>query len=194
MRRKTLTALSLPFTLVALTSCGSGTGTEAKEAHQESAVPAGVQEQYEVLAEELDEKGKTVESGEWSVNLITEAAEPWFETHGAETHFRAPQAGETHHIEIIPTETATGRIVPDVPITLEVADADGKVIQKLDLNFYYSTFFHYANNFTVPESGTYTLRATLGTPAFNRHGAEGETPALVEGVTVEFTEVELSSQ
>lgn len=196
MRRTTLTALSLPFALpfalVALTSCGAG--TEAKEAHQESNVPAGVQEQYQVLADELAEKGKTVESGEWTVNLITEAAEPWFETHGSATHFRAPQAGETHHIEIIPTETETGRIVPDVPITLEVVDAEDKVVQKMDLNFYYSTFFHYANNFTVPEPGTYTLRATLGAPAFNRHGEEGETPALAEGVTVEFAEVELSSE
>ncbi|BAS08716.1 conserved hypothetical protein [Arthrobacter sp. Hiyo4] len=74
------------------------------------AVPAGVNKQYAVLANELAEKGKTVESREWTVNLITEAAEPWFDKHG--THFRAPEAGETHHIEIIPTETSTGRIVP----------------------------------------------------------------------------------
>lgn len=63
-----------------------------------------------MLANEIAEKGKTVESGQWTVNLITEAAEPWFDEHGA--HFRAPEPGETHHIEIIPTETSTGRIVP----------------------------------------------------------------------------------
>ena len=192
MRRTAMAALTVPLVLAGLAGCGAAadTGDNAEE----PTVPAGVQEQYEVLAEELAEKGKTVESGEWTVNLITEAAEPWFEVHGDEAHFRAPKAGETHHIEIIPTETATGRIVPDVPITLEVVDADGKVVQRMKLDFYYSTFFHYANNFTVPEAGTYTLRANLGVPAFNRHGEEAETPALTEGATVEFTGVELTTE
>jgi len=185
MRRATLAALTVPF---ALTACSAEADTE------EFAVPAGVQEQYEVLAAELAEKGKTVESGEWTVNLITEAAEPWFELHGDGAHFRAPKAGETHHIEIIPTETATGRIVPDVPITLEVVDDNNTVVQTMDLYVYYSTFFHYANNFSIPEAGTYTLRATLGAPAFNRHGEETETPALTEGTTVEFTGVELTTE
>jgi hypothetical protein len=194
MRRATLIALSVPLSLAALTACGAN-AQEPQAGAAGSTVPAGVQEQYEVLTNELAEKGETVRSGEWTVNLITEAAEPWFEVHGpGEAHFRAPAADETHHIEIIPTETATGRIVPDVPITLEVIDAEGTVVQKMPLEFYYSTFYHYANNFTVPEGGTYTLRATLGVPAFNRHGEESETPALTEGATVEFTDVELTTE
>lgn len=188
MLRTTLTALAAPLVLAALTGCGATAPTK----DDGFAVPAGVNEQYEVLSSELAEKGKTVSSGEWTVNLITEAAEPWFDKHGA--HFRAPKAGETHHIEIIPTETSTGRIVPNVPITLEVVDAQDKVVQELELNFYYSTFFHYANNFTVPEAGTYTLRATLGVPEFNRHGEESETPALAKGTTVEFNDVELTKE
>ncbi|MEO5321056.1 iron transporter [Arthrobacter sp. CC3] len=186
MLRRILAALAAPLALTALTGCGA----QAAAKDDGFAVPAGVQKQYEVLASELAEKGKTVESGEWTVNLITEAAEPWFDKHDA--HFRAPKAGETHHIEIIPTETSTGRIVPNVPITLEVVNSQTKVVQELELNFYYSTFYHYANNFTVPEAGTYTLRATLGVPQFNRHGEESETPALAKGTTVEFTDVELT--
>ena len=81
-----------------------------------------------------------------------------------------------------------------MPITLEVVDADGNVVQKQALNFYYSTFYHYANNFSIAEEGTYTLRATLGAPAFNRHGEESEGPALAEGVTVEFADVELNQE
>ncbi|GAA6527609.1 iron transporter [Intrasporangium sp. DVR] len=190
MRRATLTALTAPLAIAALTACSTEEGAHDDK---EFAVPAGVQKQYAVLAAELAEKGKTVESGEWTVNLITEAAEPWFEAHGAHgAQFRAPKAGETHHIEIIPTETSTGRIVPDVPITLEVVNAEAEVVQKLKLNFYYSTFYHYANNFTVPDAGTYTLRATLGVPAFNRHGEQSETPPLTEGTTVEFADVELT--
>lgn len=193
MRRATLTTLSVPIALAALTGCGAG-AEASRDGAADSTVPAGVREQYEVLADELAEKGRTVESGEWTVNLITEAAEPWFEAHaGHDPRFRAPQAGETHHIEIIPTETSTGRIVPDVPITLELIDSNGTVVQEMPLEFYYSTFYHYANNFTVPEAGTYTLRATLGVPAFNRHGEESETPALSEGATVDFTDIQLTT-
>ena len=42
--------------------------------------------------------------------------------------------------------------------------------------------------------GAFTLRATLGVPAFNRHGEESETPALAKGATVEFKDVELTKE
>lgn len=170
------------------------------EAATHSAVAEGVVEQYDTLDAEVADRGATTTSGAWQVSYIVEAAEPWFEEHGGgHSTFREPQAGETHHIEIIPREAETGRIVPDVPITLEVVDAAGEVVEKQELEFYYSTFFHYADNFHIPESagseaGTYTLRATLGAPGFRRHGEEADGPALAEGVTVEFDDVELAAQ
>ena len=188
MPRTLLVAGLLPLT--ALAACGEDTSTA--EASSPPEVPAGVEEQYAVLADEVAERGGAVESGDWTVSYIVEAAEPWHELHGGEDHFREPARGETHHIEIIPTETATGRIVPDVPITLQVVDAGGSVVDEERLNFLYSTFFHYANNFEVPEEGTYTLRASLGSPGFYRHGDEGERPALAEGTEVEFEDVELT--
>ena len=185
-----LAALSLAT--VALSGCTSDSSANENEHTQ---LPAGVTEQYQVLASEVAERGGSTTSGDWTVNYIVEAAEPWFEQHGHHRHaFRAAMPAETNHIEIIPTETSTGRIIPDVPITVEVIDDGGRVVQKGKLNFYYSTFFHYANNFSIPEAGTYTLRATLGAPTFNRHGEEADGPALAEGATVEFTGVELGPQ
>jgi hypothetical protein len=191
MRRAALAAASLPFALAALTACG-----ESQASDQESfEVPDGVVKQYETLAEEVGERGGSTTSGEWTVSYIVEAAEPWFEEHaGHHQTFREPKTGETHHIEIIPTQTSTGRIVPDVPITLAIVDADGTVVEKQKLNFYYSTFFHYANNFDVPEAGNYTLRVTLGVPTFKRHGEMADGPALAEGASVEFTDVALSKE
>ena len=185
MRRTLPLVALLPLTAVALTGCGS-------EARSSESVPAGVAEQYSVLEAEVAERGGSVESGEWTVSYIVEAAEPWYAAHDGEQHFREPTSAETHHIEIIPTETATGRIVPDVPVTLQVVDADGKVVDEKPLQFLHSTFFHYANNFEVPEEGSYTLRATLGAPTFARHGEEGEQPPLAEGAEVEFADVELT--
>ena len=182
----------LPLVTIALSGCTSGSAANENENTQ---LPAGVTEQYQVLASEVAERGGSTTSGDWTVDYIVESAEPWFEQHGHHRHaFRAAKPAETNHIEIIPTETSTGRIIPDVPITVEVIDDGGQVVQKQKLDFYYSTFFHYANNFSIPEAGTYTLRATLGAPSFNRHGEEAEGPALAEGVTVEFTGVELGPQ
>jgi len=193
MLRKIAVVSCLSLALLGLSACGT------KDAASDSAfhVSAGVADQYETLAAEVKERGGSKTSGDWTVSYIVEGAEPWFEGQSAHASghetFRKPKAGETHHIEIIPAETATGRIIPDVPITMEVVDDSGKVVEKQKLNFYYSTFFHYANNFHVPKVGTYTLRATLGVPTFNRHGDQAEGPALAEGATVEFTDVELSA-
>lgn len=189
MSRTVLAAVLVPLTtLVACSSqASSSEGTSGTES-----VPAGVAEQYSVLSKEVDENGGQTQSGDWTVSYIVEAAEPWYESHGGSAHFRKPAAGETHHIEIIPTETETGRIVPDVPVTLQVLDSEGKVVDEKQLQFLYSTFFHYANNFEVPEDGKYTLRATLGAPSFARHGEEGEEPPLSEGTEVEFQDVELT--
>jgi hypothetical protein len=190
MRRVARAVAALPFALTTLAACaGSGASEDTFE------VADGVRKQYEVLAEEVAARGGSTTSGDWTVSYIVEAAEPWFEEHaGHHQSFRRPKADETHHIEIIPTESATGRIVPDVPITVEVVDADGTVVDKQRLNFYYSTFFHYANNFHVPQDGDYTLRASLGVPTFNRHGDPADGPALAEGATVEFAGVSLTSE
>jgi hypothetical protein len=107
--------------------------------------------------------------------------------------YRPPKPGETHHIEIIPIERSTGRIVPETPIQLEVVDSNGKVVDRKPLNFYYSEFFHYANNFEVPEPGKYTLRATIGVPTFYRHGEKSQTPPLTQGAKVTFERVPLES-
>ena len=90
-------------------------------------------------------------------------------------------------------EKSTGRIVPDVPITLSVLDSSGKVVDEKPLNFYYSEFFHYANNFEVPKSGDYTLRATLEAPTFNRHGERSMAAPLAQGATVTFDDVHIDT-
>lgn len=193
MHRALSASSVLLLTLAA--ACGSGQAAETSgsgaESSESSAVPAGVAEQYATLAEEVEEHGGRTTSGEWTVSYVVEDAEPWYAAHGGQQRFREPTAGETHHIEIIPTQRSTGRIVPDVPVSLEVVDADGTVVDRTELHFLYSTFFHYADNVSVPEKGTYSLRATLGAPDFLRHGEENQRPPLTEGTTVTFEEVEL---
>lgn len=165
------------------------TGTESTAAPSGTEVPEGVAVQYATIEDEVAAEGGETESGPWRIAYIVEPAEPWF----VDGRFREPAARETHHIEILPIEAETGRLVPEVPIRLEVIDSNRKVVDGKELDFFYSDeFFHYASNFSVPESGTYTLRATLDAPDFPRHGEEGEAPALAEGAEVTFDDVELA--
>jgi hypothetical protein len=103
--------------------------------------------------------------------------------------WREPAHGETAHLEIIPIERDSGRIVPYAGVTLEVLDSEGRRVEKRPLSFYYAEFFHYADNFRIPRDGEYTLRATVEPPSFRRHGDEDSGPALVESAQVEFQNV-----
>ena len=188
------------LTLAACSGDGTGSDTETVTVtasptatqSDDAGVPEGVVKEYETVNEEIAENGGETTSGPWRVAYILEKAEPWYAPDGDQFSFREPAPGETNHIEIIPFEASTGRIVPDVPIRLEIIDGSGEVVDAKDLNFLYSGFFHYANNFSIPEPGNYTLRATLEAPQFLRHGEPGVAPALTTGATVEFTDVEIN--
>jgi hypothetical protein len=173
-------------------STGS-TASSGSTAGTASAVPEGVAAQYATLEEEIAEAGGATVDGPWRIGYIVEAAEPWYENHHGHESWRPPQPGETNHIEIIPMERSTGRIVPDTPITLTVLDSNGTVVEEKALNFYYSDFFHYANNFELPKSGDYTLRAKIEPPTFNRHGEQSEAAPLAQGATVTFGDVHIDT-
>jgi hypothetical protein len=173
---------------------GAGSGSAATSGVEGAAgVPKGVAAQYNQVTEEIESNGGQTESGPWRVGYIVEAAEPWFAPADGDYRFRPPAPGETHHIEVVPFEKSTGRIVPEVPIRVEVVAADGRVVDAEELGFYYSEFFHYANNFSVSQPGRYTLRVTLGAPQLLRHGEQEQDPPLTEGARVEFTDVALDA-
>lgn len=146
------------------------------------------------MEEEIQAEGGEQRAGAWRVAYIVEPAEGWFERRGGEFQWRAPAEGETHHIEILPIEAETGRLVPEVPVTLEVLDAAGERVARKRLRTYYAEFFHYAHNFSIPSRGEYTLRATVDPPPFRRHGEQQEGPMLAERAEVEFENVRLEPE
>ena len=78
-------------------------------------------------------------------------------------------------------------------IDLTILNESGEEIENKPLECYWGEFYHYANNFSLPESGTYTLRAELNPPGFRRHDAgETEGKVFTEAVTAEFDNVEIS--
>jgi hypothetical protein len=192
--RTVLTAVGC-VAVLATAGCG-GSDADATQTsdvtNRAPGVPQGVAAQYRQIADEVAAEGGEQRVGPWQIAYIVEPAEGWFETVDGERRWRAHTAAETHHIEILPIEASTGRLVPNVPITLELLDAQGDRVARRRLPMYYAEFFHYANNFAIPRDGTYTLRATLGAPDLRRHGDRTEAPALAEGATATFEDVELA--
>jgi len=172
--------------------CSAPAPTRTEAADRSPAVPEGVATQYRTIEEEVGAEGGDQIKGPWQVSYIVEPAEGWFERRGGELRFREPAEGETHHLEIIPREASTGRVVPNVPVTLEVLDEQGERVDEKRLSPYYAEFFHYADNFTLPEAGEYALRARVEAPNLRLHGEESEGPPLSEGVEVEFDGVRSS--
>ena len=155
----------------------------------------GVLASYEVAQSEIDEEGGEREVGEYRVGYIVEPAEGWWEGAPENLAWREPAAGETNHIEILPFEAETGLLVPGVEITLSVLDEAGEVVESKPLEFYRGEFYHYANNFSLPGSGTYQLRAEIAPPTFLRHGTgEGEGKVLTEPVVAEFESVNINTE
>ncbi len=193
--RRTVLAAALVALVVSVSACGEGSDQEPAKRPTGTAppskVPAGVVAQYATIEEEVRAEGGEKRIGPWRIAYIVEPAEGWFERRGDDFEWRGPAGGETHHIEILPIEAATGRLVPGVPITVEVLDAQGERVARKPLVPYYAEFFHYADNFSIPEPGDYRLRATLEPPDLRRHGEEREAPALADGAEVEFENVRL---
>ncbi len=197
MRPRVLAA-AVVAVLAWTSACGEGGNQQPAKRPtatvQPSEVPRGVATQYATIEEEVHAGGGEKRVGPWRIAYIVEPAEGWFERRGDDFEWRAPAEDETHHIEILPIEAETGRLVPEVPITVEVLDAQGERVARKRLMPYYSEFFHYADNFSIPEAGDYRLRTKIEPPDLRRHGEEQEDPALAEGAEVEFENVRLEPE
>jgi hypothetical protein len=179
---------------------GRETATEGTEETTGGVTAAGGEEfqsvidSYAVAHEEIEAEGGETEAGPYRVGYIVEPAEGWWEGGPEDPEWREPSPDETHHLEILPFDPETGLLIPEMEGRLTVLDQNGEEVDEQPLRFYYAEFYHYANNFSIPDSGSYTLRAELEPPDFNRHGSEdGEGRVFTEPVTVEFEGVKIDT-
>jgi hypothetical protein len=175
-------------------SGGSGSGSGSAKASSEEF--QGVIDSYGTAQAEIDgEEGGEQEVGDYRVGYIVEPAEGWWEGDPGNLTFREPAPGETNHIEILPFEARTGLLIPYIEGTLAVLNEAGQEVESKPLEFYRGEFYHYANNFSLPQSGTYTLRAEMEPPTFLRHETEvREGRVLTESFVVEFENVDISTE
>jgi hypothetical protein len=193
--------------LVPVAGCGQpppeGSHQEGESTQETTGETTGVSESgfqggvdsYAVAHEEIETEGGKTEIGPYRVGYIVEPAEGWWEGDPEDPEWRDPAPDETHQLEILPFDPETGLLIPEMEGRLTVLDESGEEVDSQPLYLYYAEFYHYANNFSIPESGTNTLRAELEPPDFHRHGSEeGEGRVFTEPVTVEFENVEISTE
>jgi hypothetical protein len=155
----------------------------------------GVLDSYEIAQQEIDAEGGEQGAGGYRVGYIIEPAEGWWEGDPQNLTWREPASGETSHIEILPFEVRSGLLVPEADITLTVLDESGNEVDSKPLSFYRGEFYHYANNFSLPESGAYTLRAEIAPPTFLRHETDAaKGKVFTEPVTATFDDVYINTE
>ncbi len=101
-----LAALALGLGAAGCGEDGEAAGTDTATtttATTPAEVPEGVAAQYQQIEEEVEAEGGETQVGPWRIAYIVEPAEGWFEPRGGQLRWRPPAAGETHHIEILPT-------------------------------------------------------------------------------------------
>ena len=78
---------------------------------------------------------------------------------------------------------------------MTVLDRSGEEVDSKPLQLYRGEFYHYANNFGLPDSAPYTLRAEMEPPTFLRHETEDkEGRVFAKPAVVEFGNVEISTE
>ncbi|GGK26310.1 hypothetical protein GCM10010124_18700 [Pilimelia terevasa] len=143
------------------------------------------------LDRDIRDGGGQTTMDEWRVAYVVGRPQGWQQLVGGVHTFRAPLPTETHHVAVVPIEAATGRIVPDVPVTLQVLDSAGTVVDQRRLWFLHrADYYRYGHNVAVPTPGAYTLKVVLGTPTFARvAAAAADVPALNRGTVAVFPNV-----
>jgi hypothetical protein len=102
-------------------------------------------------------------------------------------------SAENCHIEIAPRDAWTGRFLPELNVTVTVWNANGHEIgTRPEPLMWHPWLYHYGENWRVPLSGRYRIRATFPAPAWRRYGATMGR-RFAQGATVEYRELRIKS-
>ncbi|MBI4575039.1 MAG: hypothetical protein HY722_02115 [Planctomycetes bacterium] len=117
----------------------------------------------EDVLQALVESREVVEAGPYRVGLITEAPEPiWCWDQGAPA-LRPVKETDTHHLEVVLLEAASGRMVSGAEVSLRLDDDAHGAHLEFPLYGLLSVFYHYGNTVAVPD-GDYRVEARIRPP------------------------------
>ncbi|HZR82464.1 MAG TPA: hypothetical protein VFD92_15325 [Candidatus Binatia bacterium] len=109
------------------------------------------------------EARKVVDAGGYRLGFITEPPEPiWLWASGPE--LKAVRPEDTHHLEVVLQDRASGLLVPSATVTLEIAPKGGGKPIVVPMHSLLSAFQHYGETLRVPP-GDYAVSIDVQPPA-----------------------------
>lgn len=114
--------------------------------------------------------GSIQQAGDFLVGMATEHAEPLWHLVGDHLELKDPPAEANAHLEVVVMDGADKRFIPQLDVTVTLADDRGNEVGTWDLPLlWHPTMFHYGRSVSVPASGSYSAVVGIAAPAFPRH-------------------------
>lgn len=118
----------------------------------------------------VKQRGGQKTFGDYQVAYMLDPPKGWYEMKDGTLTWKPPAPGETQHIEVAVMDSLTGQPIPVGPITLDVVDQQGSVVQSQQLAYYWHPMAdHYGANYSIPTAGSYNFRVRAPAPDFRRH-------------------------
>jgi hypothetical protein len=126
---------------------------------------------YGQALQAMDEESGAVtqRAGDYLVAFVQENAEGMYELQDGRLVWREAPEEANAHLEIAVADAADGRFVPGLDITLTLLEGDRELFTTSMPFLWHPYLYHYGTNARVPGEGPYSVRVTIGPPAFMRH-------------------------
>jgi len=132
--------------------------------------------------------GREMRVGDYRVGIAVEQAEGLYQFRDGALEWIDP-THENAHIEVEIRSADDGRFVPGLTVHATIIAADGSYAGTHRQPFlWHPWLYHYGRNWTLPGSGTYTIRVHIDPADFPRHDKTNGA-RFVKHTDVEFADV-----
>ncbi|MEN6520944.1 MAG: hypothetical protein ABFD46_07320 [Armatimonadota bacterium] len=126
-------------------------------------------ESQEMMMNSIKQSGGQSTVGDYQVAYMVNPPKGYYQTINGQLTWVPPAPGETQHIEVVVLDSLTGKPIPVSP-TLDVIDQSGNTVQSKQLSYFWHPMAdHYGANFSIPTSGSYSIRVHAPAPDILRH-------------------------
>ncbi len=122
-----------------------------------------------MLMRSIKDNGGMQAFGDYTVAYVLNPPKGSYQTLDGKTTWVPPAPGETQNIGVVIMDSLTNKPLPMSPLTLDVLDQSGNVVQSRQLDYYWGPMDDmYAANYSIPTAGTYSLRVRAPAPNIRR--------------------------
>ena len=136
--------------------------------HLEPLLPLPIGTDYEIgqdIVRAFTEAREVQETEEYKIGFIAEGPEPIWLWKEGKLGLRPIARTDTHHLEIVLLDKASGQLVPNAPVTLVLREEKGDREISVPMHPLLSDFAHYGTTLEVP-AAEYIVQVRVDPPGF----------------------------